>query len=134
MDVATKSHTHYHKRSNSLSTIDKVYVACPAWLLTYAGITARVLENPVKLSDDGVSDHAPLGVAVGVKPSQPEHERAIPNFVCKTKRFKSLMATYMNHVKLDDLADVVRIDTFKDIITEVARIVRRELLEEKGAV
>ena len=37
----------------------------------------------------------------------------------------------MSQVKLDDLADAVRIDTFKEIITEVARTVRRELLEEK---
>ena len=41
------------------------------------------------------------------------------------------METYVSYVKLDDLADFVRIDSFKDIITEVARQVRRELLEEK---
>ena len=106
VEVSTKTHTHYHKRSNSLSCIDKIYICCPAWFLIHNEISGRTSENPVKLSDVGISDHAPFSVRIGAaSPPKPQHQQAIPNFICKSPEFSKLMDVYVQSIDIDNLAD-----------------------------
>ena len=124
-------HTHFHKRSNSLNSIDKVFFCAPSWLILLPVFFAAVERSPVALSDAGLSDDAPLYVSFSLRGSSKDAGKVIPSCVCQSPRFRKPLDTYCNAAALDELPDSIAIPQHKAIIKEVAKIVRNESHLEK---
>ena len=69
--------------------------------MAIAQVSASVEGSPVQLSEQVISDHAPLLARFGVSARSPHASASIPNFVCKPPRFHELMKCYIDDAAND---------------------------------
>ena len=127
VEISTDAHSHYHQGSASLNSIDKTFVCTPACLLAMAQVSAFVEGSPVLLSDQGISDHAPIIARFSVSARSPQASAPIHKFVCKSFRFKELITCYICAANLSQLCDSVRTEAHKLLILDCARLFRNEM-------
>lgn len=61
--VEVRADTHYNASANTVSCIDRTYIMAPSWMLAMLHVAGHVYDDPVRLYNVGISDHAPSGVA-----------------------------------------------------------------------
>lgn len=126
----TGAFSHFHRESNTLSKLDRLYAGAPGWLLQLLQVKGCSIRSPVKMTQQGLSDHAPH--VLGFFPFRPKDPsaRPIPNFICKTDRWRELHDVFCDAAELDKLPDTNRYHMHKEIILHVSRVVRAELLAD----
>ena len=80
--------THYNAANDTATRIDRGFIATPIWGMLQASLQGATLDDPKKLKQAGVSDHAPT-VHIFAK-SQPRAARhlPIPSFVTSHPSFR----------------------------------------------
>lgn len=122
--VEVRADTHYNASANTIACIDRTYVMAPSWILAMLHVAGHVYDDPVRLYNLGISDHAPCGVAFSPFLQQPKERQRIAHRICKTEEFAKLHDTYCQAAKLDELAPIPRWETHKLIIMQVASVIR----------
>ena len=127
IQAACDLHTHYHKRSHTLNSIDKIFFMAPTWVVVAAEVHSTVERSPVQMSDQGLSDHVPIFVYFSFRPKATNARTVIPGFVMKSPRFTQLHTAYCEEADLLSLPGSVSISLHKLIVMECARTVRNEM-------
>ena len=127
-DIQVDGYSHYCRAANSFNRLDRIYVSWPAWVCTQLHYKACLLCNPQKQLDRGGSDHAPFEVLFS--PSRPKHPktRPIPGFLFERPEFEALHEHYVRATGLDRLPTILRWETHKCNLSEVARRVRNVIM------
>eukprot|EP00930_Biecheleria_cincta_P088020 TRINITY_DN7725_c0_g1_i7.p1 TRINITY_DN7725_c0_g1~~TRINITY_DN7725_c0_g1_i7.p1 ORF type:complete len:923 (+),score=102.57 TRINITY_DN7725_c0_g1_i7:329-3097(+) len=128
IEFSTDQHSHYHKATNSLCNLDRSYVACPSWVAAYSSVTTKLLASPISLSEQCLSDHAPVALSWCLPSQSNRIPKAIPNWVCRSPEYQKCHDLYVKEARLDDLPDSVRWAMHKEIIIEVAAKTRNALI------
>lgn len=87
--------THYNTDSGTLNFLDRTFVYCPAWVLASISSKSSVLEDPTKLSQDRISDHAPVRTSFSKIKHQSRSEgntTSIPNVIARDPLFKKMQS------------------------------------------
>jgi len=129
-DVGPGLPSHYFATSFSLSRIDRIHLCAPSWYLRKVRLQTRAHERPEVLHQRGLSDHCPVGLAVGTKRRKPAAIRRIAPWIFRSaayhRTFKRLKAEFCPWI--DAMPAGPRVLEYKGWMREAARLARNEHL------
>lgn len=70
LEINQKSHKHYNVHSRKLTTIDRFFVASTSHLISQMYTSSFIVDAPDDLHHRGISDHAPVGLILRLRPSR----------------------------------------------------------------
>ena len=120
--------THFHSGSNTISRLDRLYVASPPWLSLQLGLQGRLLCDPVRCHELQLSDHSPVAFVFRCKQQLPPEQRPIPRYVVDHPRFSEILSSLTGSSNWHRLSLPLRLPQFKAMIREAARLTRNEIL------
>ena len=82
--------THFVAASNAATRIDRVYAALPPWGLPSSASSAGPMGDPRDLDDRGLSDHAPVRVAIGSRQRHASSLQPIHKDIIALPRYRAL--------------------------------------------
>jgi len=122
--------THYFATNFSLSRIDRIHFCAPSWYLRKVKMQARAHERPEVLHQRSLSDHSPVGLAVGAKRRKAAAVRRIAPWILRSaayrRTFRRLKQDFCPW--LDLLPAGPKLLEHKGWIREAARLTRNEHL------
>ena len=130
-ELVCEEGTHYHKATETIGHIDRTFIMCPTCLLATISSSSSLLDEPTSLHQRGISDHAPVMSSLCMNKSSCNYSQPIPNIITKDPLFKKLHSSYCKAAGLSELPDIVRWQQRKEIIREVACIVRKQRMAEE---
>ena len=102
----------YSPQYDSLSRLDRAFIACPNSLTLKLNIGCSVVGKPEECFAHFESDHAPLAVGFG-RPSRPKiGELPIPGWICKHPNFQYHLSTLIDSVCIVDLEVSSKINVY----------------------
>ena len=116
--------THYHAKTESLGSIDRIFTSIPDWILCQNSQISQALFCPKALNTKGISDHSPVLWSISARAPVPFEERPVPSWTCRTKAFKLAHDQFCDYIDLDKMSPTVRLQTHETILREAARISR----------
>ena len=128
IDIAGDLDTRYDSASQLCSRLDRIYISLPAWLVTQLHFQSSVASDPHSLHDLKISDHAPAILNISEKKYLKQEELPIPRFVFNSPLYSETLDALVRAAKLDALSVPLRLQKFKQLIREAARISRNETL------
>ena len=85
--VAQPFPTHYDSKGNTVSRLDRAFIACPISLLLKLSIGCCVVGTPEEIFANGDTDHAPVALCSGRCFRPPASDPPIPRWVGKHPNF-----------------------------------------------
>eukprot|EP00959_Pyramimonas_sp_CCMP1952_P470564 9496872-Pyramimonas_sp.AAC.1 len=99
--------THWNASTRTSTTLDKIFVGLPRWVLCQGRQSCQVRGEARELHIRGVSDHS-LAVASLLRRPRPQRDpdmpSAIPRDIVEGPRFKETMQSYLEVVPLQHLS------------------------------
>ena len=121
IEIKSEEASHYCRATESLCNLDRTYACFPAWLCVSCNVSATAAGDPTALSNQGLSDHAPIVFAMSLKTQSKHASGAIHNAVCRDPSFRQLHDAYCRPAFLDELDHSERWRLHTEIITECAQ-------------
>ena len=78
-DISSGAVTHFAANANTVSRIDRIFRASPAWLLDKLHLQSRENDDPFAAHLAKLSDHVPVDVKVSVRRVATKAKRPVPN-------------------------------------------------------
>ena len=125
-ELAQPLDTHYSNANSLCSRIDRIYTSIPPWLLIQLNVNASLYNDPKELYDSDVSDHSPLCISFSKHDPVPADQRPISRHVVADPRYADYLEKLVAASNLDALAVPIRLQQFKLLMREAARLVRDE--------
>ena len=131
-DIQVDGYSHYCRAAKLFNRLHRIYVRILARLGVHAASLQGLssVQSAVAVGKGG-SDHAPFGVLFS--PSRPKHPktRPIPGFLFERPEFEPLREHYVRATGLDRLPTILRWETHKRILREVAGRVRNMVMHSQ---
>ena len=127
-EIGADGVTHYFAASGTLARLDRAYVSLPRWQLALLR-TVAVRHDPVRLREQGLSDHAPLNFSIAPVSSSVKY-KPIPSFVTTHPIFAEVLEQWQGAVDLGRMSPIERWTTHKSLIIEAARVTRDRLFAQ----
>ena len=118
--------THFSLANCLCSRIDRIYTSIPPWLLIQISIASYVYKDPKTMYDMHLSDHSPLKVTFSTRAPMPWEQRPVSRHVVADPRYAQYLQKLVLVSNLDSLAVPLRLQHFKVLMRESARLVRDE--------
>ena len=126
-DIAPDFDTHYTAASNSSARLDRTYISTPTSTLLQAKLLPRLLDDPKRLQEQGISDHAPFSLEISGKPLVCKDSQPVPKYIVKLPRFRTALQEIWQDINTDDLSPPQRLITYKTAMREASIIARNEM-------
>jgi len=133
LEAKISAHTHFNLGNLTTSRIDRQFFSLSRSMVVATNITGGVLRTPVDWHIEGISDHAPTFVTIGLPAVDRELPPRIPIHICKPPRFKQLVNTYISSVDLDSLALDQQISLAKIIFHNSSDRLKEELKDSQDS-
>ena len=123
-ELADAEVTHFCRAQGTTSKIDRIFTSLPRSMLLLHVADAKVIDDPVRLSQAFLSDHAP--VAAFLAPSRPRlgRELPIPPHIFQDSRFAGIFAQYRQYIDLDAVMPPTQYRLLATALREAAAHVR----------
>ena len=124
------NNTHFWPTSSTCSRIDRTYGSMHGWILRNLDVCAYVVEDPKRMFDTGLSDHAPLVTTLALR--APAERQAIPisKVVAKSVAFQQYHDELWADIDVTLMGPTERWETHKTVIRMAADAARRRLFGE----
>ena len=122
-EIAQADPTHFCKGNGLLSRLDRIYVSTPPWALLQMQVTC-VSQDPYRLFQEGLSDHAAVTAVFATRSALPGHHRPIPRSVTRDARFSKKVKQWAVAMLVDRLPPIEAWTAMKSIIRAIATEVR----------
>jgi hypothetical protein len=122
--------THFWPRSMTCSRIDRTYGSLHGWILRNLDVRSHVVDDPKRLFDTGLSDHAPLVTSLAWRPPAKRREIPISKVVAKSKAFRQYHDELWSQIDLRTLGPAERWETHKTVIRMAGDAARKKLFDD----
>ena len=130
-DFATDAETHYSVSAGSVARLDRIYSFSPAWITAQIK-TGATCGDPVRLTEKGISDHAPIQITFS-RPGGRALPR-VPRFIAGSAQYKFFINAFTQDVNLDSLDPITRWRTHKLMIVEASRRAAAEIASSNSGM
>ncbi|CAK0895035.1 unnamed protein product, partial [Prorocentrum cordatum] len=120
--------THYDKSCKQLSTIDRIFLGVDAHAMLSVSTILTTARDAMELSEEGISDHAPLVLQITAARHVPRDEQPIPTHLFNHKKYPETYALMLDHCALAGETAEGRWRAAKQCMKLAARRVRDEQL------
>ena len=118
--------THYDRRANLVTPIDRIFTSFPAWMFTQLLGQAGTLYCPNALFESQVSDHAPIWAKI-VFSRRAAGGSPLPKHLFTHKDFRKNVDRLVEQTELEHMAPLERWKTHKAILRHAASQVQQRL-------
>ncbi|CAK0822970.1 unnamed protein product, partial [Prorocentrum cordatum] len=92
--------THYDKSSKQLSTIDRILSGIDARAMLSVSTILTTARDAMELSEEGISDHAPLVLQITAARHVPRDEQPIPTHLFNHRKYPETYTPMLDHCSL----------------------------------
>ena len=134
-EVAQPFPTHYSTEGNTVSKLDRAFLACPSSLLLKLRTFCSVVGTPEETFSSGLSDHAPISLGFGGCVLPTSKTPPVPRWICKHPNFKMHLESLTSSISIFNLEVGHQLMMYKKCIRAAAKRVRNEclFLDSSGA-
>ncbi|CAK0838174.1 unnamed protein product, partial [Prorocentrum cordatum] len=125
-EISTDCPTHYCRDTSTAATLDRFFIAIPAYYLLDVEVIAEVDIDAAAISDSRLSDHTPITLHLRDRTRQSE-QTGIPEHVFRDPRYGEILGQLLDAAQLHRFPAVYQWRCMKDFMSEAARQVRNEL-------
>jgi len=101
LEAKITSHTHFNIGNLTTSRIDRQFFSLSGSMVVATNVSGGVLRSVVDWHVEGITDHAPTFVTMGLPAVDRELPKRIPAHICKHPRFQTLVNMYLSAVDFD---------------------------------
>ncbi|CAK0844501.1 unnamed protein product, partial [Prorocentrum cordatum] len=128
MEVESQWPTHYDKSCKQLSTIDRIFLGIDAHAMLSVSTILTTARDAMELSEEGISDHAPLVLQITAARHIPRDEQPIPTHLFNHRKYPETYTLMLDHCALAGETAEGRWRAAKQCMKLAARRVRDEQL------
>ena len=121
-EISGDAPTHYYGNDGSMTPIDRVFTSMPPWILRSVFSRYLVLNDPLEVWRNKISDHAPICWRISVRLPLPKDMRSFPLYVYRLPEFKEFHDALVADAQLHTYDPATRRDVHKDLLLEAARL------------
>ncbi|CAK0827227.1 unnamed protein product, partial [Prorocentrum cordatum] len=92
--------THYDKSSKQLSTIDRIFLGIDAHAMLSVSTILTTARDAMELSEEGISDHAPLVLQITAARHVPRDEQPVPTHLFNHRKYPETYTLMLDHCPL----------------------------------
>ena len=100
MEIESQWPTHYDKANKQLTTIDRIFLGVDAHAMLSLSTILTTGRDAMELSEQGISDHAPLVLQITAARSAPRDEQPVPSHIFNHKKYPETFTLMMDHCNL----------------------------------
>ncbi|CAK0878916.1 unnamed protein product, partial [Prorocentrum cordatum] len=128
LEVESQWPTHYDKSSKQLSTIDRIFLGIDAHAMLSVSTILTTARDAMELSEEGISDHAPLVLQITAARQVPRDEQPIPTHLFNHRKYPETYTLMLDHCSLAGETAEGRWRAAKQCMKLAARRVRDDQL------